>query len=143
VEAKVDEPFSDDTLGSACEKAIKTKIEKPESHALDRIHELCDWFGVSPDDETVRNLRYQLFHFTKGTADVADVDIRIMLLITFRTSEYDSEKGEGNATDWQAFLNRFFVPVTGGYELNIGKCPTQVFAVEMTVDQFAKEDNNR
>ena len=137
VEAKVDEPFSDDTLESAFEKAREANIEKPESHALDRIHGLCDWFGVSPDNETVRDLRYQLFHFTKGTADVADVDIRIMLLLTFRTSEYDSKKGEENAADWNAFLNRFFVPVTGGYRLNIDKCPSQVFAVEMTVDWLA------
>ncbi len=143
VEAKVDEPFSDDTLGSACEKAIKTKIAKPESHALDRIHGLCDWFGVSPEDEAVRDLRYQLFHFTKGTADMADSDIRIMLLLTFHTPEYDSKKGEGNAFDWQMFLKRFFVPVTGGYRLNIAKCSLPVFAVEMTVNQFAKEDNNR
>ncbi len=143
VEAKVDEPFSDDTLGNAREKARRTKIEKPKSRALDRIHGLCDWFGVLPEDETVRDLRYQLFHFTKGTADVADVNIRIMLLITFRTSEYDTEKGEGNATDWQAFLNRFFVPVTGGYGLDVDKCPSQVFAVEMTVDQLAREENKR
>ncbi len=137
VEAKVDEPFSDDTLGIACEKAIKTKIEKPESHAPDRIHGLCDWFGVSPEDETVRDLRYQLFHFTKGTADVEDVDIRILLLLTFRTPEYDSKKGKGNTADWKAFLNRFFVAVTGGYRLDIEKCPSQVFAVEMTVDWLA------
>ena len=137
VEAKVDEPFSDDTLGSASEKAVKTKIAKPESHALDRIHGLCDWFGVSPEDETVRNLRYQLFHFTKGTAGVADVDIHIMLLLTFHTPEYDFKKGEGNAAAWKAFLNRFFVPVTGGYRLNIDQCSSQVFAVEMTVDWLA------
>ena len=64
---------------------------------------------------------------------MADVDIRIMLLLTFRTSEYDSEKGEGNATDWQAFLNRFFVPVTGGYRLNVDKCQYPLFAVERVV----------
>ncbi len=133
MEAKVDEPFSDDTLGSACEKARKTKIEKPESHALDRINGLCDWFGVSPEDEAVRNLRYQLFHFTKGTADVADIDIRIMLLLTFHTSEYDTGKGEGNAADWNAFLKRFFVPVTGGYRLNVDKCQYPLFAVERVV----------
>ena len=143
VEAKVDEPFSDDTLGSALAKAGKTKIAKPKSCALDRIHGLCDWFDVSPEDETVRDLRYQLFHFTKGTADVADVDIRIMLLLTFHTPEYDSKKGEGNAADWQAFLNRFFVPVTGGYRLNVDKCPSQVFAVEMNVDQLARDENKR
>ena len=135
VEAKVDEPFSDDTLGSAMKKAGKTKIEKPESHALDRIQGLCDWFGVSPDDETVRDLRYQLFYFTKGTADVADIDIRILLLLTFRTSEYDTGKGEGNAADWKAFLDRFFVPVTGGCKLNIAKCQQPVFAVEKVVER--------
>ena len=143
VEAKVDEPFSDDMLVSALTKARKTKIAKPESHALDRINGLCDWFGVSQEDESVRNLRYQLFHFTKGTADVADVDIRIMLLLTFRTSEYDTGKGVGNAADWQAFLNRFFVPVTGGYKLKVDKSPSQVFAVEMIVDQLAGEENKR
>ncbi|MBP5510996.1 MAG: hypothetical protein J6Z49_08770 [Kiritimatiellae bacterium] len=143
VEAKVDEPFSDDTLGSVYEKARKTKIEKPKSHALDRLNGLCDWFGVMPDDEMVRSFRYQLFHFTKGTADVMDVDIRVMLLLTFRTSEYDTGKGEGNAADWKAFLNRFFVPVAGGYRLNIDKCPSQVFAVEKVVDQLAREEHKR
>ncbi len=134
VEAKVDEPFSDDTLGSALAKAEKSRQAKPKSHALDRIHGLCDWFGVSPDNETVRDLRYQLFHFTKGTADVADVDIRIMLLLTFHTSEYDPEKGSRNAAEWKAFLKRFFVPVTGGYRLNIAECQHAVFAVEKVVE---------
>ena len=133
IEAKVDESFSENTLGSALMEAAKTKADKPKSHAVDRIAGLCDWFGVSPEDEAVCNLRYQLVHFTKGTADVADVDIRIMLLLTFHTPEYDSRKGEGNAADWQAFVNRFFVPVQGGYKLNIANCASTVYAVEKIV----------
>ena len=127
VEAKVDEPFGD-TIADA-----RKRGEKANSNLPARINGLCSWLGVSEDDEKIQKLRYQLFYFTKGTADV-DADICVLLSLTFKTSEYDENKAKENKADWDAFIGHFFDAVSGGHRLKSTICAKPVYAVSMTVD---------
>ena len=97
VEAKVCEYFGNDTIES----------KRRKGKGLVRLKALCSWLHVSENDEEIQKLRYQLFHFTKATADV-DANICVLLLLTFKTKQYKLEDGERNANDWEAFMERFF-----------------------------------
>ena len=128
IEAKVDETFGDTITET------RKRGEKANSNLPARIRGLCKWFSVPEDDEDIQKLRYQLFYFTKGTADV-DADICVLLSLTFKTAEYNETKAKENKKDWDAFVGRFFDAVPGGHRLKTSICEEKpVYAVSMTVD---------
>lgn len=130
IEAKVNEPF-DKTIGEKLEDAERALRENPRSNSGNRIKELCEWFGVSENDEKIQSLRYQLFHFAKATANI-DADICVLLVLTFETTESDAEKQAKNAADWNEFASNFFDEVPGGYRLKPGIAAKPVYAATMT-----------
>ena len=136
VEAKVDEPFGQ-TLREAIASAKKDARDHPASHRETRIRELSNWFGIATTDDCIRgeegNFRYQLFHFAKGTADVPDVDFRIMLLVTFQTDMSDPKKVKDNIDDWNRFLKRFFVSDSGESHLQIPSEHNALIALKIEV----------
>lgn len=116
VEAKVDEKFDNKTLKDAFEYAKKYLKEHPKSGNLTRINNLCNFFKVNV--ETAGNLMYQLFYYVAGTLSEPDQDIYIMLVLVFKTKEYDPQKGENNKKDYNLFMNRFATPKDGYYSFN-------------------------
>ena len=136
VEAKVDESF-DRTLREVTESAKAKRSNCPSSQGLARIDDLCKWFGINICDDSIcdndANLRYQLLHFAKGTADVGDVDFRIMLLVTFQTDSLDSQKAQENIDDWNNFLKRFFVFDSGESHLDVPSEHNPLIALKIEV----------
>ena len=136
LEAKVDESF-DRTLREVTESARAKLSNCPSSQGLARIIDLRRWFGINIDDDSVcdddANLRYQLLHFAKGTADVGDVDFRIMLLVTFQTDISDPQKVKDNIDDWNSFLKRFFVSDSGESRLQIPSEHNSLIALKIEV----------
>ncbi len=108
VEAKVDEPFGV-TISAAKDLAIKELQKKPTSKRLNRIDGLLqrhygDSEGFNPE------LRYQLFYATVGTLDAkwmdkSEIDHHLLLIIAFRTDEFDLRKGENNFKNYLDFVN--------------------------------------
>ena len=137
VEAKVDEPF-DRTLREVMESAKAKLIKTPSSQSLARISGLCRWFGINIDDGSVcsddANLRYQLLHFAKGTADIENVDFRIMLLVTFQTDKSAPQKVKNNIDEWNRFLKRFFVSDSEEFYLRIQTEHNHLIAIKIEVN---------
>lgn len=136
IEAKVDETFGP-TVGKALSDAIQYQTKHPKSKRVDRINALCDNFGVSHN--AVDDLRYQLFHYTAGTACVPNVDIRIMLTLVFKTKRYgtnlyDEKKVIRNKQDYDKFRERFFVEDCGRWQLKKCGLPSCPYAVYHSVD---------
>ena len=150
IEAKVNEELGL-VLGKQLQAAEAEVARNSRSNRVKRIQNLCSWLHVSENDEEIQKLRYQLFHFTKATADV-DANICVLLLLTFKTKQYKLEDGERNANDWEAFMERFFDKESEGNASN-PKCivgpvyslrpeilnkleqkDKKVYAVSMTVD---------
>ena len=119
IEAKVDESFGP-TVGEAIKAAEKYRKKHPTSKRVDRISGLCEKFGVKPTDDGIDDLRYQLFHFTAGTACAAsnngrdilgtgdEIHVHVMLTLVFKTSKYNAQKGIANKADYDRFIKRFF-----------------------------------
>jgi len=131
IEAKVDEPFGP-TVGKAFSDAVEYKKQHPGSMRAERIKALCEKFGVLHDE--VDDLRYQLFHYTAGTAFVPDIDVRLMLTLVFRTSLYDEKKAILNKRDYDKFMARFFVEDYGIWQLKECRLPSRPYAVYHSVD---------
>lgn len=118
IEAKVDETFGP-TVGKAYQEAQEYKRQHPQSRRVERIVDLCKRFGVKPDDKEISGLRYQLFHFTAGTASVpmnkhgwiatcGDIGVHVMMTLVFKTAKYSADKGSKNKADYDRFVGRFF-----------------------------------
>ncbi len=117
VEAKVDESFGD-TIASALKKA-NSKIQRGEkSNAPKRIEELL-LFNFNTIKEQDYQLRYQLLFSTAGTLCI-EADIHIMLILVFKTDDYDKDKGTKNYNDLVNFLKKADAKTLGKntYQLN-------------------------
>ena len=133
IEAKVDESFGP-TVGEALSDAVEYKNQHPNSMRVERIKALCEKFGVLHDE--VDDLRYQLFHYTAGTAFVPDVDVRLMLTLVFRTNLYDEKKAVLNKLDYDKFMARFFIEDCGRWQLKECRLPSRPYAFYQSVDLF-------
>ena len=131
IEAKVDESFGP-TVSEAISEAIAYRDQHPKSKRVERITELCRNFGVTA--EQVSQLRYQLFHYTAGTASVPGIDIHIMLTLVFKTSEYNESKGRQNKLDYETFIDRFFEKKKGRWQLKKCTLPARPYAICHIVD---------
>ncbi len=126
IEAKVDESFGP-TVSEAISEAELYLNEHPRSKKVDRITELCHDFGLTTG--AASQFRYQLFHYTAGTANVPGVDIHVMLTLVFKTGVYDKEKGRQNKDDYDNFISRFFEEKNGRCQLRKCDLPAQPYAI--------------
>lgn len=131
IEAKVDESFGP-TVGEAFSAAMKYRKLHPKSKREDRIKALCDKFGTAHN--AVEDLRYQLFHYTAGTACVPDVDIHVMLTMVFKTRLYVDKKATQNKSDYEKFLGHFFFEDSGRWQLKKCGLPSCPYAIYHSVD---------
>ncbi len=117
VEAKVDESFGD-TIASAYHKAKAKELNGEATNAPKRIEELLT-FNFDKIKESDFQLRYQLLFYTAGTLWI-DADIHIMLILVFKTDDYDSKKGLKNYNDLVNFLKKADAKTLGEntYQLN-------------------------
>lgn len=118
VEAKVDESFGD-TIASAYHKAKAKELNDLPTNAPRRIEKLLN-FNFKSIKASDFNLRYQLLFSTAGTLCI-DADIHILLILVFKTKDYDSKKGAVNYKDLQIFFKKTeAVKVADNtYQLNI------------------------
>lgn len=101
VEAKVDESFGD-TIAFAYQKATAKLNRGENTNAHKRIEELLQ-FNFDKTAKEDHQLRYQLLFSTAGTLCI-DADIHIMLILVFKTDDYDKDKGAMNYNDLVSFL---------------------------------------
>lgn len=120
IEAKVDESFGD-TIATAYNKA-QAKINRGENtNAHMRIKELLEYNFDNVFEEDYK-LRYQLLFSTAGTLCI-EADIYIMLILVFKTNDYDKENGAKNYSDLEGFLKKANAKDKGNnsYQLTINK----------------------
>lgn len=109
LEAKVDESFNkpiiDTYLDAKCKElnGVSTNAVK----RIDGILKRC-YKTVKPE---CFNLRYQLLYSTLGTIDAKNdtgyADISIMMIMVFKTGDYNDEKGKDNHHDYLQFIKSF------------------------------------
>jgi hypothetical protein len=118
VEAKVDESFGD-TIASAYHKVKAKELNDLPTNAPKRIEKLLN-FNFKSIKASDFNLRYQLLFSTAGTLCM-DADIHILLILVFKTKDYDNKKGVVNYKDLQAFLKKIEAVkiVENTYQVNI------------------------
>lgn len=132
VEAKVDESFGD-TIASALKKA-NAKIQRGEnSNAPKRIEELLQ-FNFNTIEEQDYQLRYQLLFSTAGTLCI-EADIHIILILVFKTNDYDKDKGSKNYNDLVNFLKKTDAKTLGKntYQLNKANKELTLIYIEIAI----------
>lgn len=107
LEAKVDETFNE-RISESYLKSKSRELNGETTNSAKRIEELLKRnFGeVTPE---VFDLRYQLLYSTVGTLDAKDsndepADISILLIIVFKTDDYDALIGIDNYKDYIQFI---------------------------------------
>ncbi len=102
LEAKVDEPFGD-TVATVYQRAKVKELNGNNTNAPERIENLLkvNLKEVKEEDFT---LRYQMLYSTVGTQ--SDLDLDVLLILVFKTKEYDFEKGCDNKKDFYTFIRR-------------------------------------
>ena len=103
VEAKVDESFGG-TVASAYLTGKAKELNGENTNAPIRIEELLK-FNFKAIKASDFKLPYQLFYSTAGTLCI-DADIHILLILVFKTDDYNDKKGDKNYKNLQAFLKR-------------------------------------
>lgn len=103
VEAKVDESFGD-TIATAYHKAKAKELNGVRTNAPKRIEDLLN-FNFPTIKTRDFQLPYQLLFSTAGTLCV-DADIHILLILVFKTKNYDKKKGDSNYKGLLAFLKK-------------------------------------
>jgi len=118
VEAKVDESFGD-TIASAYHKAKAKELNELPTNAPIRIEKLLN-FNFKLIKASDFDLRYQLLFSTAGTLCI-DADIHILLILVFKTNDYNVKKGDKNYKYLEAFLKKSeAIQITDNiYELNM------------------------
>ena len=123
IEAKVLEPFGDSSIYDAYVAGIEEREKRnPKSNKAERVSQVTDYLfnGKTPEDNEVKNLRYQLAHFfkasileapsindsTKSLAKRAQVDIVILPVIVFKTEHYQTNLNlaDDNYRDYVSFV---------------------------------------
>ena len=108
VEAKVDEPFDDKTVGAYYQAALIDRNMGRGTRVPERIRGLVSLYAPGRIDEALRSIgpiRYQLLTGTAGTVAIGKA-ISVFLVLVFRTSLYDEVKGEENRRDYREFIER-------------------------------------
>ena len=106
IEGKANEFFGNDVFGNEFINAIKTKIEKQNSHKIDRMINLYNNYFHS--DGYILTLMYQLVYWFAGSlvdAIKEDTDNFIMVLQEFRSEKTDFEKINKNHNDFENFID--------------------------------------
>lgn len=132
VEAKVDEPFGDKTVGAYYQASLIDRNMGGGTSVPERIMDLVSLYASGPVEEALRHIgpvRYQLLTGTAGTV-AAGEEVSVFLVLVFRTSLYDEAKGEENRQDYQEFIERVLgTPIYGtsgrvvAHELAVGGRP--------------------
>lgn len=116
VEAKVDEQFDKRTISKAF-----NEVSNPKSKVPDRIRGLLkEYFhDVDPNDDSVKDLRYQLFYYLAGSV-CEDADVIIMPVLVFNTFEYKNHPKQvaSNLADYNSFMK-----AAGFQECNVTGIP--------------------
>jgi hypothetical protein len=101
IESKVDESFNE-KISEVYLKAKSKELSGVSTNTPQRIEELLkrNFQKITPDKF---ELRYQLLYSTISTIAV-DSDISILLIIVFKTHEYDEIKGIENYKDYIQFI---------------------------------------
>ncbi len=102
LEAKVDEPFGD-TVATVYHKAKVNELNGKSTNAPERIENLLKE-NLNRVTEEDFNLRYQFLYSTVGT--ISDANINVLLILIFKTEEYNFEKGCDNKKDFYTFMRR-------------------------------------
>ncbi len=125
LEAKVDEPFGD-TVATVYHRAKIKELNEKNTKAPARIEQLLkqNLKVVKEEDFT---LRYQLLYSTVGTIgrekDSAENRVNILLILVFKTKDYNFEKGCDNKKDFYTFIRRIEATSLGNdtYKVTINK----------------------
>lgn len=103
VEAKVDETFGETIQTKYLTEKAK-ELNRVTTNAPKRIEELLK-FNFQHITRSDFDLRYQLLHATAGTLAV-DADVHVLLVLVFKTDDYNEEIGKGNYNDFLKFVKR-------------------------------------
>ncbi|MBR4437773.1 MAG: hypothetical protein IKS79_01560 [Bacteroidales bacterium] len=122
IEAKVLEPFGDFSVYDSYLDGIKEREKKPKSNKAKRVCQVVDYLfnGRTPEDSTVKDLRYQLMHYFKASILEAPslvesalkinqrktVNIILLPVIVFNTEHYkeDPKLAQDNHDDYLRFI---------------------------------------
>ena len=127
LEAKVDEPFGDNTVCGRYKKAIHGLRCNPRSKAHYRIKDLLSRYFAEtcdPCDSIFSKIGYQLLTGTAGTI-ARNKDVSVFYILVFKTHKYDKLKGQDNQCVYEKFIE-----VTNGKTL---KCSEDFCAHEITI----------
>lgn len=124
IEAKVLEPFGDSSVYDSYVAGIEEREKRnPNSNKAERVSQVISYLfpGKTPDDDEVKNLRYQLAHYFKASIleapslsesslslnNRAKADIVLLPVIVFMTDHYKTnpELAKDNHADYDSFVN--------------------------------------
>ena len=106
VEAKVDEPFNNETVCERYRSAVQEQRRNPRSKAVNRVSDLVQVYfadSAQPCDSRLSDIRYQLLTGTAGTV-ATEADESVFYVSVFKTGEYDEAKGQANRSAYERFL---------------------------------------
>lgn len=125
IEAKVLEPFGESSVYDSYVAGLEEREKRnPRSNKAKRVYETVDYLfkGKKPNDEEIKNLRYQLMHYFKASVLEAPsllesakplnsnreiADIVILPVLVFNTEHYKTnpELAKDNYEDYLSFIN--------------------------------------
>ena len=106
VEAKVHEPFGQDTVETRYHAALRQQENNRGSRAPERLRGLVSRYSPGDVDKGLERfgpVRYQLLTGTTGALG-AYQDVSVFHVLVFKTALYDEAKGEQNPLDYQMFI---------------------------------------
>lgn len=107
VEAKVDEPFDNDKVGSAYMKGLMKRLNGENTNAPERIEKLIEALFDKPYSNKIIKLKYQLLHAVAGTmaeAKKQTASKALFVVETFLTPDINMEKNRENMNDLDRFI---------------------------------------
>lgn len=134
VNSKVDETFGK-TIDGVKEEAQAIIAKGKKTNILKRVKGLLELNfnqSVNIEDKQYDSLRYKLFYSTAGTVSV-EADIHIMLILVFKTSSFNQNRGDINDYDFKQFITRTDHKDLGdnNYQLTLGQKELTLSYVEI------------
>ena len=117
VEAKADEPFGDETVGSYLIKATRSNTPTNAPKRIETLTSLVFGPTAVPDKDPWHGLRYQLLTAVAGAAIEASrrqADTAVVIIHEFLTQDMDAEKIRANAEDLDLFVTTLLGAATSG-----------------------------
>ncbi len=102
IESKVDESFNKPVLDIYLESKAK-QLSGISTKAPERIEDLLK-LNFKKINPSVFDVRYQLLYATAGTV-AENADIYVLLIIVFKTTDYNELKGLDNYRDYLKFID--------------------------------------